>query len=88
MNDIDRDLRRSVGLTPERTLHRIVQKTGHAVTERQIEAAGRAYVSASIRLMLVNLGFDALRAVARLVWTVAILGMIAASVYLLNRYMP
>lgn len=81
MNQIDSDLRRSVGLTPERTLHRIVQRTGHLVTEGQIETAGKAYVKAGVWTMLAAALIDGMRLVGRTVWilaTLAALGFAAA----------
>ena len=71
MNDPRNDLRRSIGHTPERTLHRIVQRTGHVVTEGQIETAGKAYVKATVWTMAADLVLDGLRLVGRTLWTVA-----------------
>lgn len=73
MNEIQRDIRRAVGLTPERTLHRVVQRTGHVVTEGQIETAGKAYVKASVWTMGAEAVIDGLRLVGRTLWTLGVL---------------
>lgn len=87
MNQIDRDLRRSVGITPERTLHRIVHKPGHLVTEGQIETAGKAYVKAGVWTMLAAALIDGMRLVGRTVWKLATLtAVIAAGVWAFNHW--
>lgn len=73
------DLRRSVGMVPERTLHRIVQKTGHVVTEGQIETAGKAYVKASIWTMVAEAIIDGMRLVGRTVWILATYAAVIAA---------
>lgn len=78
MNEIDRDLRRSIGMPPERTLHRIVRRTGHAVTEGQIETAGKAYVRASIWTLAAEAVIDGVRLVGRTLWVLAVAASLAA----------
>lgn len=85
MNEIDRDLRRSVGLTPDRTLHRIVQRTGHLVTQGQLETAGKAYTRATVWTAAAHAVIDGIRMVGRTVWklaTVAAVGFAGVWLYL------
>lgn len=70
MNTHD-DLRRSIGHAPERTLQRIVQRTGHIVTEGQIETAGKAYMKASVFTMAAEAVIDGVRLVGRTLWILA-----------------
>lgn len=68
MNDLQNDIRRSMGLTPERTVQRILHRTGHVVTEGQIETAGKTYTKASVATAALLAVIDAGRVMGRTLW--------------------
>lgn len=88
MNDVQNDIRRAVGLTPERTLHRIVQRTGHIVTEGQIETAGKAYVKASVWTMGAEAVIDGLRLVGRTLWMLAVIAGLGYAGLMIWKHWP
>lgn len=79
MNDIQNDLRRSVGYTAAPTVRRIIEKRGAILTEGQIETAGKAYVRATVWTMAADLVLDGLRLVARTVWMLATYAAVIAA---------
>lgn len=71
------DIRRSIGMTPERTLQRIVHRAGHIVTEGQIETAGKAYVHATVWSAAAHAVIDGVRLVGRTLWVLATYAAVA-----------
>lgn len=76
MNDTRNELRRSMGFAPERMVHRILERTGHIVTEGQIETAGKTYVQASVWTAAAYAVIDGARLVGRTLWILATLASI------------
>lgn len=79
MNEIQNELRRSIGHQAERTALRIVNNRGQVLTEGQIEQAGQTYVKASVWTMTAALVLDGIRTVIRTVWTVLTVGAVGAT---------
>jgi len=88
MNEIQDDMRRSLGHTPARALHSIVQRTGHVVTEGQIETAGKAYVKASVWTMGAEAVIDGLRLVGRTLWMAAVYAGLAYAGLMIWKHWP
>jgi hypothetical protein len=75
MNDLQNDLRRSIGYVAAPKVRKIIERPSPLVTEGQIETAGKAYVKASVWTMAAEALIDGARLVGRTVW---ILGTYAA----------
>lgn len=73
MNDLQKDIRRSLGYTAAPTVRRVIEKRGAILTEGQIETAGKTYVQATVWTMAADLVLDGVRVVGRTVWRLAML---------------
>lgn len=78
MNEVQEQLRRSVGHHAERAALRVINNKGPMLTEGQIYQAGHTYVKASVWTMTASLVLDGIRTVMRTVWTVATYAAVGA----------
>lgn len=70
MNDLQNDIRRSIGYVAAPKVRQIIERKSPLVTEGQLETAGRAYVHATVWSAAAHAVIDAARVVGRTIWKV------------------
>lgn len=88
MNDLQDDLRRSIGYVAAPKVRKIIERKSPLLTEGQIETAGRAYVKASVWTMAAEAIIDGARLVGRTVWILSTYAAVIAAGLWVYKHWP